>query len=388
MTDFNAAHWLVDRHVDEGRGDRVAIRCQGRSTTYAELQQSVWRAQRLLAGLGIEPGERVTMVVRDDEAFPAFFLGGLRSGIVPVPLSTMLKGPALGDIVADAGARALVVSDVFADAVPDVVAAAPSLEHVVVCGDASAVPDTGSVSVHAWSAAVDDEPVAAAPTTTDSPAFWLYSSGTTGKPKGVMHVHGNLRATYETYAQQVLQVTEDDRFLSVAKLFFAFGLGNSLTFPFAAGATTILNPDPPTPAGIAALVAEERPTLLFSSPGFCAALLDAAPPASTFESVRATVTAGESLPANIQVRFAAMTGGAGPRRHRLDRAAPHLPVQHARRPGARVIGLGRPRLRRRAARRRRQPGDRDGHAWLPVRAGRLGGHRLLGAARRDRGGVR
>jgi acyl-coenzyme A synthetase/AMP-(fatty) acid ligase len=138
MTDFNAAHWLVDRHVDEGRGDRVAIRCQGRSTTYADLQQRVWRAQRLLAGLGIEPGERVTMVVRDDEAFPAFFLGALRAGIVPVPLSTMLKGPALGDIVADAGARALVVSDVFADAVADVLAAAPSLEHAVVCGDASA----------------------------------------------------------------------------------------------------------------------------------------------------------------------------------------------------------------------------------------------------------
>jgi len=307
MTDFNAAHWLVDRHVDEGRGDRVAIRCQGRSTTYADLQQRVWRAQRLLAGLGIEPGERVTMVVRDDEAFPAFFLGALRAGIVPVPLSTMLKGPALGDIVADAGARALVVSDVFADAVADVLAAAPSLEHAVVCGDASALPETGRVSVHEWSAAQDGEPVAAAPTTVDSPAFWLYSSGTTGRPKGVMHVHGNLRATYETYARQVLQVTEDDRFLSVAKLFFAFGLGNSLTFPFGAGATVILHPDPPTPAGIADLVAEERPTLLFSSPGFCAALLDAAPTASTFASVRATVTAGESLPANIQVRFAAMT---------------------------------------------------------------------------------
>ena len=157
--------------ADEGRGDRVAIRCQGRSTTYAELQRAVWRAQRLLAELGIEPGERVTMVVRDDEAFPAFFLGGLRAGVVPVPLSTMLKGPALGDIVADAGSRALVVSDVFTDTVPDVLAAAPAVEHVVVCGDESVVPATASVAVHAWSSAVDTEPMTTAPTTVDSPVI-------------------------------------------------------------------------------------------------------------------------------------------------------------------------------------------------------------------------
>lgn len=115
---YNAAAWLVDRHVASGRGDRIAIRCQGRSTTYGELLEEVWRAQHLLAGLGLDVGDRFAMVVQDDETFPAFFLGGLRSGLVPVPLSTMLRGEALGEIVADSGAAVAVVSETFSDAIP------------------------------------------------------------------------------------------------------------------------------------------------------------------------------------------------------------------------------------------------------------------------------
>ena len=310
MKPYNAAAWLLDRHVREGRGDAVALRCLGRSTTYAELLREVQRAQLLLAELDAKPGERVAMVVRDDEAFPSFFLGALRSGVVPVPLSTMLKGPALGAIVADAEARVLVVSDAFAAAVPALVAGAPLLRHVVVCGDAGAL-DQGDLAptVRSWSqagAATDEMPIA--PTGADSPGFWLYSSGTTGAPKGVMHAHGDLQATVETYANQVLRIGPDDRFLSVAKLFFAYGLGNALTFPLAVGATAILNPDPPTPAAVAALIAAESPTLLFSSPGFCAALLHASLGLEDFRSLRATVTAGEALPANVQRRFAALTG--------------------------------------------------------------------------------
>jgi benzoate-CoA ligase family protein len=294
---FNAAEWLVDRHVAEGRGDRVAVRCQGRSTTYAGLQRQVLQAQRQLAGFGLAAGDRVAMVVRDDERFPSYFLGSMRAGFVPVPLSTMLGGRDLGAIVADAGARVLVVSNAFAGVVDELLAAAPGVEHVVACDEAPAEPaDTQ----------IDAPPVAE--TTADTAAFWLYSSGTTGLPKGVMHVHGNLPATVRTYAEQVLQITPDDRFCSVAKLFFAYGLGNSLTFPLSVGATAVLDPDPPTPGAVAELVAAERPTLFFSSPGFCAAMLDAGPDPAVFDSVRATVTAGESLPANVHTRFAALTG--------------------------------------------------------------------------------
>ncbi len=302
---YNAAAWLLDRHVDEGRGDRLAIRCEGRSTTYTELQHAVWRAQALLSELGAGPGDRVAMVVRDDEMFPAVFLGAMRSGLVPVPLSTMLHGGALGDIIADSGSRILFISDQFAGTLPDLLNAAPAIEHVVLSGEAEV---DCACAVHRWAEAPVAAPQAVAPTTRSSQALWLYSSGTTGVPKGVMHVHGSLEATAATYAESVLAIGPDDRFLSVAKLFFAFGLGNSLTFPFAVGATAILHPDPPVPNVLVELIKSEGATLFFAPPGFCAATIDAAPARDAFASVRATVTAGESLPAPIHRAFTELTG--------------------------------------------------------------------------------
>ena len=307
MAEFNTAVWLVDRHVVEGCGDRVAIRCDGRSTTYAELATEIRRAQAMLLSLGLEPGDRVAMVVQDDEAFPAFFLGAQRAGIVAVPLSTMLRGRELAAIVADSGATVLVVSDTFSNALDAIAGGAQALSDVVIAGPGEAPSLPSSITIHRWNDFTATDDLAQEPTTEESVAFWLYSSGTTGTPKGVMHVHGNVPATIETYASTILDIGPDDRFLSVPKLFFAYGLGNSLTFPFAVGATAILNPAASTPPGMAHLIEAEKPTLFFSSPGFCAALLDTQPDSSIFESVRATVTAGESLPANIQTRFAALT---------------------------------------------------------------------------------
>jgi benzoate-CoA ligase len=308
-TPYNSAAWLVDRHIDDGRGDRIAIRCQGESTTYAELQQELWRAQNAASALGLTHGDRVAMVVRDDVSFPSWFLGAQRSGIVPVPLSTMLSGPELAPIIADSGARAVVVSEAFAATVPAIVVGAPAIEAVVVCGDAATVPGLDrAVAVSSWAEHTDRNEAPVAATTGDSPAFWLYSSGTTGTPKGVMHIHASMQATAETYAADVLGVNESDRFLSIAKLFFAFGLGNSLTFPFAVGATAILHPDPPTPAAMVDLIASEGATFFFASPGFVAATLDTSPDSAAFATLRATVTAGESLPAPLQTRFADLTG--------------------------------------------------------------------------------
>jgi benzoate-CoA ligase family protein len=300
MTAHNAAAWLVDRHVDAGDGGRTAYLVDGETTTYEGLQREVWRAQNALRALDVRRGERVALLLDDELAFPAWFLGGLRSGVVPVPLSTMLTPPEVAAIVADAEAGTVVVSAGYEGHLDTIAAASPDLRAGVVVG---AEVGEHSLPVHPDAGFADTAEAPVASTREDSPAFWLYSSGTTGIPKGVMHRHGSPRATAETYARSVLGIGPDDRTLSIAKLFFAYGLGNSLTFPLAVGASSVLNPRRPTPPGVVDLVRETQPTLFFASPGFVAALLDADPPPETFASVRCTVTAGEALPADLQRRF-------------------------------------------------------------------------------------
>lgn len=308
---YNAASWLVDRNVEGGNGDRTAVRVADGDdrtpTSYTELQREVFRVQQALRRLDVRRGSRVALVVNDELAFPAWFLGSLRSGVVPVPLSTMLRADDLAAIVADAVADAVVVSEPYTSHVDPIAAANPDLRHAVVVGEPAA-ERAAQVAVHRWAEFDDRDESPVAATSADSPAFWLYSSGTTGVPKGVMHRHGSLQATADTYARSVLEIGPDDRTYSVAKLFFAFGLGNSLTFPLSVGATAVLCPQRPTPAGVAELVRAEQPTLFFASPGFLAALLDADLPDDTFASVRSTVTAGEALPADLQRRFSTRFG--------------------------------------------------------------------------------
>jgi benzoate-CoA ligase family protein len=303
---YNAGEWLLDRNLRNGRGAHVAVRCNGVGYTYADLMTEVQRVQSALTAASIVAGERVLMVLNDSPVFIAWFIGCLRSGVVPVPVSTMLLGRDAAALAADCAARLLVISSAYADHIPTILAGAASVTSVIVDGDAEI---NASVPTHPWSslppAATE---VAVAPTFRDKPAFWLYSSGTTGLPKGVIHNHGHLQSTFDTYATNVLRVNADDRFLSVAKLFFAFGLGNSLTFPFGAGATVILEPGRPNPTAFADLVASEKPSLFFAAPGFVAALLDAGVTAEQFATVRATVTAGESLPASLQQRLTERCG--------------------------------------------------------------------------------
>jgi benzoate-CoA ligase family protein len=293
---FNAASWLVDRHVDAGWGSRVAFRLPDTSVTYADLQTLTYRAASLLLDMGVGEGERFVMVVRDEPAFPAFFLGGLRIGAVPIPASTMLKPSDVASMVADSGAVAAVLSPAFVDwaealGVPTVVTSGPE-----------------PAGVRSWDAWTSSTAVATAATSTDTAGFWLYTSGTTGQPKGAIHRHGDIRVVASTYARSVLGMEADDVCLSVAKLFFAFGLGNSLIFPLSVGASSVLCPDPPSPSLIAALATSFTPTLFFAPPGFCAAMADSSIPGDCLASARATVTAGETLPASVASRFATRFG--------------------------------------------------------------------------------
>jgi benzoate-CoA ligase family protein len=310
---FNAAAWLVDRHAQAGGGDRVAYRCGDEAVTYTDLQALTWRAAAMLGELGLGPGDRFIMVVSDEPAFPALFLGGLRIGAVPIPVSTMLKASEVALMAADSEAVAAVLSDPFTGHAATMAEAAPGLQSVVVVDSGLQPPGPPPqlpprVSLHSWSEFGPAAPVPTAQTTSATPGFWLYTSGTTGKPKAAVHRHGDIRAVSETYAAHVLGIGPDDVCYSVAKLFFAFGLGNALMFPLAVGASAVIDPRPPTPARVAELAARHRPTLFFAPPGFCAALADADLPADTLASVRATVTAGETLPAEVYRRFRARFG--------------------------------------------------------------------------------
>jgi len=316
MDRFNASVWLVDRHVNEGRGAAVAFRCGDQELTYQELQRSVWVTANGLRSLGVREGERILMVVDDELGFPAFFLAGLRIGAVPVPVSTMLRPEELAVLAVDSGATVVVISDRYVSCLPDLVAASASLGTAVLTGpgpanaeDSAAVPlPAVGIRVRRWTSFDEQTEAPVAPTDAATPALWLYTSGTTGTPKGAIHRHGSLKATCDTYGRSVLGIGPDDVCYSVPKLFFAFGLGNALTFPLSVGATAVLDPDRPTPARAAGLLSRHRPTLFFAPPGFCAAMADAALPPDTLSSVRATVTAGEALPAEVQRRFTTRYG--------------------------------------------------------------------------------
>jgi benzoate-CoA ligase family protein len=308
MTDyFNAAEYLLGRHVAEGRGEHTAA--VGTTTlTYAELDALVTDTAGALRAAGLHRHDRVMLVMADDVPMLAGILGGFRAGVVAVPVSTMFTGAELGKILADSGARIVMTSSEFAEAVGEAVPVAADVELVVLDGPARLdLPDgVGQIS---WDDFVASGRAAApalrttAPTDEDSWALWLYTSGTTGLPKAAMHRHGNIRHVCETYGTQVLGIDAGDRTLSVAKMFFAYGIGNSVFFPLSVGAATVLERRRPTPQVIQERVVAERPTLFFGVPTFYAALLSSTLPDDTFASVRLAASAGEPLPAPLLRRF-------------------------------------------------------------------------------------
>ncbi|KJC39252.1 4-hydroxybenzoate--CoA ligase [Bradyrhizobium sp. LTSP885] len=293
---YNAVTWLLDRNVDEGRGGKIAFDDTVSKLTYGELQQQTRRLGNMLRRLGVRREERVAMIMLDTVDFPVVFLGAIRAGVVPVPLNTLLTSEQYAYVLADCRARVLFVSEALLPVVKDIIGRLPDLEHVVVSGK-----DAHGHSRLADEIAREDDVFATAATHPDEPAFWLYSSGSTGMPKGVRHLHSNLAATAETYASQVLGIREDDVGLSAAKLFFAYGLGNALTFPMSVGATTVLNSERPTPAVMFALMNKYRPSIFFGVPTLFAAMLndEAMKAQGGGDRLRICTSAGEALPESV-----------------------------------------------------------------------------------------
>ncbi|MEO3867974.1 benzoate-CoA ligase family protein [Nonomuraea sp. B12E4] len=315
---FNASVYLVDRQVEAGRGDHVALTGPAGAATYAQLAAHVAALAAGLRNVGVRPEERVLLVMSDRPETVITILAVMRMGAVAVPVSTMYNGAELGALVRDSRARVVVATPEFEPTVREALLEAPEVEVLVLTDAAGTAPGdpagrsggTSEVSIRRWSDLTETGggPAPAYDTWRDSPALWLYTSGTTGAPKAAMHRHGAIRDVYETYGRQVLGIRPEDRCLSVARLFFAYGIGNSMFFPLAAGATTILDPARPTPAGVLAGVSEHRPTLFFAGPTFFAALLAADAPDTAFQSVRLSVSAGEALPAEIYRRFTGRFG--------------------------------------------------------------------------------
>ncbi|SEP26220.1 benzoate-CoA ligase family protein [Amycolatopsis saalfeldensis] len=297
---FNAAEYLLGA----GRPEAPAVVSARRTLSYAELTAEAHRVASGLRSLGVRPEERVMLCMVDDVELLTGILGAMLAGAVAVPVSTMVTGLELGRVLADSRARVLAVSGEFAAQAVAALGIAPEVTDVLLDrADPGQFP--AGVRAHQWTevTTVDDPGVRAARTWEDSPALWLYTSGTTGQPKGAMHRHASIRAVCETYAREILATTSADRFLSVPKLFFAYGLGNSAFFPLAAGATTLLEPSRPTPALFSARAKADKPTLFFGVPTFFAALLASDVPDDSFASVRYAVSAGEPLPAAIFTRF-------------------------------------------------------------------------------------
>lgn len=297
---FNAAAYFVDRHLKEGRGDRVAIRAGGRPVTYRELAAQVNRVGNALRGLGVSREQRVLLALLDGPEFTASFFGAIKIGAVPVPVNTMMRAADYRYFLEDTRAPVAIVSEPLLPEVGKALEAAPSLRRAVVVGEAP----RPHVAFHDWVTGASPE-LEAADTGRDDMAFWLYSSGSTGFPKGAVHRQRDMLVCSDTYGLQVLGITERDRCFSAAKLFFAYGLGNAMYLPMRVGAEAVLFPGRPAPEAAFRVIHDSRPTLFFGVPTLYAGMLQVKDAESRFDtsSLRLCISAGESLPADLFRRW-------------------------------------------------------------------------------------
>ena len=289
---YNAAVDLIERNLKAGRAGKTAFRDDDGAMTYGDLAERADRAANMLRGLGVEPEQRIVLCMLDSNDLPAMFLGAIKAGSVPVPINTNMAPQDYDYILRDSRARALIVSDAVLPKFEQAAKNQPALKHVI--------PTSRLARLLGAAPAQFD----AAETTPDDVAFWLYSSGSTGTPKGVVHLHGDLILTAELYGKPILGIEERDVVYSAAKLFFAYGLGNSLTFPMSVGATTILAADRVTPALVSNILRTHKPTIFYGVPTLFAAMLASHDlPSRSDVALRRCASAGEALPEQIGVKW-------------------------------------------------------------------------------------
>ncbi len=300
---FNVAVPFIDRHCDEGRGDKIAIRTnQGVDVSYRLLAENVNRCGNLLCDLGLERGDRVLLIVKDGTEFFYTFWGAIKAGLVPVPINTLLRAKDYAYILADSGCKVLVYSPEYAAEVNEALGLLEVVPPRVLCVEGG----SGSLQELMAAAKTDLAPVAAG---AEDDCFWLYSSGSTGSPKGTVHRQRDMVVTSQCYGVEILGIREEDVCFSAAKLFFAYGLGNGMTFPLWVGGTAVLHDGRPTPQSTFATIEQFKPTLYYGVPTLYAAQLQAlASEKPDLSSLRLCVSAGEALPADIFNRWRQATG--------------------------------------------------------------------------------
>ena len=305
----NAAYYFIDRHLNstiENKKAFVEAIPDGRSISYKDLSIETNKIIDLLAKYNIRREERVLMLVLDQIEFPVIFWGCLKAGVIPVPVNTLLSKDIVNSILNDCRAKTIFISEEIQNLIPNPSEIDNPIENIFLISKDNNIEEFKHFKSE-MDLCVPQEPLIVLK---DEPAFWLYSSGSTGEPKGVIHVHGSLLETYETYASKILNIKETDIVFSVAKLFFAYGLGNAMTFPLGVGATTALYPLRPTPDSVKEVMKLIKPSILFAVPTIYAAMIASLKKEANvkFTNLRLCVSAGEALPFQIGTDWKKITG--------------------------------------------------------------------------------
>ena len=302
--EFNFASALLDRHIAEGRGGQMALWGPAGNLTYEQLYHFTNQTGHALRALGLEPEQRVLLLLRDSPEFIATYLGAMKIGAIPVALNTFAHPSDYEFYLRNSRARLLVGEAEFLEPLAPLLRRTPSLRAVV------SVRGEGLAGAHRWEQLVAVQPAELdpAPTHKDQPAYWVYTSGSTGESKAAVHLHRNTLFAIEPFLRHVVRMTPEDISFSVARLFFSYGLANSFFMPLWAGAGVVLLPDRPEPDKVLATIEQYRPTLLYSVPTAYGRMLRENLDPQKFASLRLCVSAGEALPAPIYHQWKEKTG--------------------------------------------------------------------------------